>query len=93
MACEVGPICSDGVVAEDEECEDAIWKTGRRQLGCQLEDPPHSCGDGTLDPGEACDDGNTIGSDAAQHVPIRRRREHSRDAEGAFSRVRTKRGR
>jgi cysteine-rich repeat protein len=66
VACEVdpSPICSDGVVAEGEECDDGNLEDGDGcSSGCQLEDPPHFCGDGTLDPGEACDDGNSIGSD------------------------------
>jgi cysteine-rich repeat protein len=63
-ACEVGPICSDGVVAGEEECDDGNLEDGDGcSSGCQLETPPHFCGDGTLDPGEACDDGNVINSD------------------------------
>lgn len=71
VACEVvpSPICSDGVVAEEEECDDGNVEDGDGcSSGCQLEDPPRFCGDGTLDAGEACDDGNSIGSDGCSSI-------------------------
>lgn len=52
------PSCGDGVVdgAFGEECETGVGPNGSRCGGsCLLE----YCGNGRLDPGEVCDDGNT----------------------------------
>ncbi|MBM4244372.1 MAG: hypothetical protein FJ148_11230 [Deltaproteobacteria bacterium] len=62
-ALEAGALCGDGVrnAACGEECDagDANGAPG----GCRAECRFPSCGDGRLDPGEECDDGNTATCD------------------------------
>jgi cysteine-rich repeat protein len=59
-AAETGLLCGDGVVnaACGEECDPPV--AGRCTGEC-LREP--GCGDGILDPGEGCDDGNTTDCD------------------------------
>lgn len=54
------PVCGDGTVDADEQCDDGNTLDGD---GCQATCLLPACGDGVVDPGEACDDGNTNNGD------------------------------
>ena len=56
------PFCGDGVVTDDEECDDGGRMTGDGcGAGCLIE----ACGDGVVqgELGEGCDDGNLVSGD------------------------------
>jgi hypothetical protein len=51
------PFCGDGVVDDDEQCDEGDGN-GRDEPGaCRADCTLPECGDGVLDPGELCDDG------------------------------------
>ncbi|HXJ34712.1 MAG TPA: di-heme oxidoredictase family protein [Candidatus Eisenbacteria bacterium] len=55
--------CGDGVrVAACEECDDGV-ANGNAPGGCRADCRRARCGDGVVDAGEACDDGNTTSCD------------------------------
>ncbi|MDC0716288.1 DUF4215 domain-containing protein [Nannocystis bainbridge] len=58
---EVPPVCGDGVVAGDEQCDDG---NDDELDACKSDCTPTTCGDGVLQAGEACDDGNDDDTDA-----------------------------
>jgi cysteine-rich repeat protein len=59
----VAPVCGDGTINGDEECEqDGDCVTGEVCNECACETAPY-CGDGNLDEGEECDDGNNNNDD------------------------------
>ena len=63
--------CGDGVVGADEQCElDGHCGDGNRCLTCRCVSSICGlvlCGDGNVDPGEECDDGNTTDNDSCQN--------------------------
>lgn len=64
--CQIeGPhwLCGFGVACVDvRDCE-ALADAGFADAGCVAPPKPAVCGDGVLDPGEACDDGNVTSGD------------------------------
>ncbi|MCP5467665.1 MAG: DUF4215 domain-containing protein [Deltaproteobacteria bacterium] len=57
------PFCSDGILQQDEECDDGNLINGD---GCENDctiTVSESCGNGIVDQGEECDDGNDIDND------------------------------
>ena len=55
--------CGDGMVDENEECDDGNTEGGDGcSASCQQEQQSY-CGDGMVDENEECDDGNTEGGD------------------------------
>ena len=58
---EAPPVCGDGVVGGDEECDDGNADDSDTCVaGCKQA----QCGDGFVGPGEGCDDGNAVDDDA-----------------------------
>lgn len=57
------PICGNGVVEGDEECDDGNAVSGDGCSALCEDEGTENCGNGTLDPGEECDDGNTVSGD------------------------------
>jgi len=54
LGCKLGGHCGDGILnVPDETCDDGV-NNGTPGSACQLDCTP-KCGNGTLDPGEACD--------------------------------------
>ncbi|MCH2108282.1 MAG: DUF4215 domain-containing protein [Polyangiaceae bacterium] len=49
--------CGDGIVASDEQCDDAADNAGLTCTSCELES---YCGDGDVDAGEECDNGTNL---------------------------------
>ncbi len=60
--CSAGdlPLCDDGVPATTDFCDESIDACGNRAGGAGV------CGDGVLDPGEECDDGNLVSGDGCE---------------------------
>lgn len=67
-----GPVCGDGMVSDDEECDDGNNRNNdgcsalcEEELGwiCVGSNCAAVCGDGTLAGNEGCDDGNTRSGD------------------------------
>ncbi len=57
---EPAPVCGDGVVGGEEECDDGNDDDSDNCVaGCKQA----MCGDGLVGPGEGCDDGNTVDDD------------------------------
>ena len=55
------PVCGDGNVDADEECDDGNTEDGDGcSSACEIEP---RCGDGSIDPGEECDDRNSRNGD------------------------------
>jgi len=57
------PICGNGVVEGDEECDDGNAIDGDGCSAACVDEGTVNCGNGVLDPGEECDDGNTVSGD------------------------------
>lgn len=57
-------VCGDGLVAENEACDDGNLINGD---GCNDECLLEFCGNGVLDEGEACDDGNFQNNDGCSN--------------------------
>ena len=56
------PVCGDGIVSGDEQCDDGNTIDGDGcSKKCKIEQS--YCGDGKTDPGEGCDDGNNVDGD------------------------------
>jgi uncharacterized repeat protein (TIGR02543 family) len=49
------PVCGDGVVAGDEECDDGAANSDAEPNACRTDCRLPSCGDGVVDDGEECD--------------------------------------
>ena len=62
--------CSDGIVHDDEECDDGNVTPGD---GCGPECRIEVCGDGIEHPDEECDDGNEVENDACRNDCTRAR--------------------
>jgi cysteine-rich repeat protein len=62
------PVCGNGVVEGDEECDDGNNYNGDGcDEDCNIEYEPSYCGDGILDEGEECDDGNNNNFDECRN--------------------------
>jgi len=61
-------ICGDGVVdaALHEACDEGTANSDTAPDACRTNCTSPRCGDGTLDTGEACDDGNTVSRDGCR---------------------------
>jgi len=59
--CETVSICGDGIIDDDEDCDDGNTGDGDECPSTCLY--PY-CGDGIIQPGEGCDDGNKDDGDA-----------------------------
>ncbi len=57
-----GPVCGDGAVEGDEECDLGDDLNGTGDF-CRADCRNNVCGDGYVGPGEACDDGNSDNND------------------------------
>ena len=75
LACEGGvcvamdpAVCGDGMVSGMEE-GDAGIDNGDDKL-CKLDCTAQKCGDGSVGPGEACDDGNAVDDDACSNTCV-----------------------
>ncbi len=65
-ACSDDPECGNGIVEENEQCDDGNAVDGD---GCESNcttTPSATCGDGKLDPAEQCDDGNNVDGDGCE---------------------------
>ena len=64
------PQCGDGVVQADfgEQCDNGAANSDTTANACRTDCLRASCGDGTRDTGEACDDGNTINADGCSNL-------------------------
>jgi cysteine-rich repeat protein len=62
---EPGYVCGDGVLSTDcgEECDDGPGNDDTVPNACRTDCKRPHCGDGVLDDGEACDDGNLTSCD------------------------------
>lgn len=49
------PVCGDGQIAGDEACDDGDANGDGPDAACRLDCQLNTCGDGVVDPGEACD--------------------------------------
>mgnify|MGYP006273011213 CR=1 FL=1 len=59
----IGPVCGNGIIEGDEECDDGNTEDGDGCSGlCTIESTP-VCGNGILETGEECDDNNTVNGD------------------------------
>lgn len=58
-----GPMCGDGVVEGDEECDLGDGQNGMGGAACRDNCVMNVCGDGYVAEGELCDDGNTNNED------------------------------
>jgi cysteine-rich repeat protein len=61
------PVCGDGVIGFQEECDDANTSGGD---GCSPTCLFEHCGNGLLDIGEACDDGNGRSGDGCDRCGV-----------------------
>lgn len=62
-ACEP-PVCGDGEFdAATEECDDGAANSDSLPDACRTDCRAARCGDGAVDSGETCDDGNTVAGD------------------------------
>ncbi|MBI5754996.1 DUF4215 domain-containing protein, partial [Candidatus Peregrinibacteria bacterium] len=60
----VTPICGDGHVDADEECDDGnTIDTDSCSNACKIPTVTPLCGNGIVETGEQCDDGNTVDTD------------------------------
>lgn len=59
-------ICGDGIVTPPEECDDSAGNSCASPCNnkCQNQTPEQTCGNGVLNSGEGCDDGNVTDGDA-----------------------------
>ncbi|MEM9454501.1 MAG: DUF4215 domain-containing protein [Myxococcota bacterium] len=57
--------CGDGLVDDDEECDDGLANADDAQ--CKSDCRAQRCGDDSVGPGEACDDGNEIDDDGCNN--------------------------
>ncbi len=64
LHCPACAVCGDGVVGEDEQCDDAEANSDLIPDACRSDCTVPSCGDGVTDSGEACDDGDSDPGDA-----------------------------
>jgi len=63
-AYELQGICGDGAVqSPDEECDNGVNNSDTVPDACRTDCTLPSCGDGVVDTGEECDDGNTVDGD------------------------------
>ena len=58
------PVCGDGIVDSDEDCDDG---NENDDDGCTSECLLPQCGDGVIQPPEECDDGNRVNDDACRN--------------------------
>lgn len=64
----IPPDCGDGLVDDDEACDDGAANSNQSPDACRLDCSLPRCGDGVLDSAETCDDGNRIGGDGCDPV-------------------------
>lgn len=57
------PVCGDGILADDEACDDGADNSDTVADACRTTCLAPACGDGVADAGEACDDGGAWGGD------------------------------
>lgn len=64
------PFCGDGYVqpALGEVCDTGTANSDSTPGACRLDCLPAGCGDGVTDPGEACDDANSVPDDGCSNV-------------------------
>ncbi len=69
---EVGHVCGDGILFPgcDEQCDDGAANDDTTPNACRTTCVPPSCGDGVLDAGEGCDDGNTTSCDGCSEFCV-----------------------
>ncbi|HEY8376626.1 MAG TPA: DUF4215 domain-containing protein [Nannocystis sp.] len=73
LTCEAGvcvplPVCGDGVVEGDEECDDG--DANDDTAACKSDCTAQKCGDGFVGPDEECDDGNMVDNDACTNACV-----------------------
>jgi cysteine-rich repeat protein len=59
----VPPGCGDGVITEDEACDDGSANSDTEADACRTDCREARCGDATVDTEESCDDGARLGGD------------------------------
>ena len=69
---EPGYVCGDGVVSTDceEQCDDGPGNDDVLPNACRTDCRHAHCGDGVLDDGEACDDGNRTSCDGCSDLCV-----------------------
>jgi cysteine-rich repeat protein len=63
---DTGPECGDGIVEGIEQCDQGPANSDTAPGACRTSCRWFFCGDDVVDPGEACDDGNTVGGDGCE---------------------------
>lgn len=57
------PVCGNGVVEGDEECDEGAQNSNTAKDACRTDCAEAGCGDAVVDTDEQCDDGNTVDTD------------------------------
>ena len=60
-----GPVCGNGTIEGDEQCDDGLDNDDRLPNACRTSCELPACGDNVTDDGEQCDDGDANAVDAA----------------------------
>lgn len=62
-SCDTVSICGNGIIENDESCDNKELNSNTQPDACRLNCTPSFCGDGVKDSNESCDDGNSSNDD------------------------------
>jgi cysteine-rich repeat protein len=86
---DCGPCCGNGVLDDSEQCDPPTTPSCEPTYcssTCQTVTRPTVCGDGCQDPGEECDDGNTVNGDGCSSTcTIENPQNHDPDCSAAVA--------